>query len=253
MKLKLILSFCIIINMLPAFAQNEMTQEHQQTVSDFISYIKNNNRDSVAARVFFPFKRQYPIPVINNKQEFLRRYDEVFDAKLIDMISNSNPDKDWSAVGYRGMMLFSGDVWLDYDGILVGVNYQSAYEVKEMHRLIAADKAGLYKPLRNFKQPVCILQTRAYVVRVDQMNDNSYRYASWKKGSSMAAKPDVVVLKGEFVPQGSGGNHSYVFKNGAYTYECEIIIIGEDNAPPAYLTVYKSGKKIQSAEAGVAP
>ncbi len=177
----------------------------------------------------------------------------MFDAKLIDMIINSSPDKDWSAVGYRGMMLFSGDVWLDYDGTLLAVNYQSAYEVKEMQRLIAADKARLYKPLRNFKQPVCMLQTDRHMVRIDQMNDNTYRYTSWKKAHSMNEKPDIVVLNGEFVPQGSGGNHSYVFKNGAYTYECEIIIISEDNAPPAYLTVYKSGKKIQSAAADVAP
>lgn len=253
MKLKLILSFCIIINMLPAFAQNEMTKEHQQTVAVFISFIKHNNRDSVAARVSFPFKRQYPIPAIKDKQEFLKRYNEVFDAKLISTISNSNPAKDWSAMGYRGMMLFSGDVWLDYEGTLLGVNYQSAFEIQEKERLIALDKSRLYKSLQNFKSPVCVLQTDKHTIRIDQMADGTYRYASWKKGHNMNEKPDIVVLNGEFLPDGSGGNHSYVFKNGVYKYECEIIVLGEDDAPPAYLHIYKGDKEIQTSKVVIVP
>ena len=67
----------------------------------------------------------------------------------------------------------------------------------------------------------------------------------------MGNKPEIVVSKGEFIPEGSGGNHSYVFKNGTYKYECEIIIVGEDDAPPAYMNVYKAGKKIQSLKADV--
>lgn len=97
------------------------------------------------------------------------------------------------------------------------------------------------------------MQTDRYIIRIDQMTDGTYRYASWKKGRLMANKPDVVVLNGEFVPEGSGGNHSYVFKNGVYKYECEIIIIGENDAPPAYLNIYKGNREIQSLRARIVP
>lgn len=253
MKFKLIVLICCIANILTVFGQNEMTKEHQETVARFIAFVKNNARDSVAASVSFPFKRQYPIQAINNKQEFLKRYDAVFDEKLIEMISNSNPAKDWSAMGYRGMMLFQGKVWLDYDGMLLAVNYQSAFEIGEKNRLIALDKSRLYKPLRSFKEPVCVLQTDRHIIRIDQMADGTYRYASWKKGHGMNEKPDIVVLRGEFIPEGSGGNHSYVFRNGAYKYECEIIIIGEDDTLPAYLNIYKGDKEIQSLKARIVP
>ncbi|MFP5439329.1 MAG: hypothetical protein ACLGH8_16230 [Bacteroidia bacterium] len=251
MKFKVIVLICCIVNVFTVLGQNEMTKEHRETVARFIAFVKNSKKDSVAAMVSFPLKKEYPIPAINNRQEFLKRYDEVFDEKLIRMISNSDPAKDWSAVGYRGMMLHRGDVWLDYDGTLLGVNYQSAFEVKEKNRLIVLDKNRLYKPLRDFKQPVHILQTDRHIIRIDQMADGTYRYASWKKGQPMGNKPEIVVSKGEFIPEGSGGNHSYVFKNGTYKYECEIIIVGEDDAPPAYMNVYKAGKKIQSLKADV--
>lgn len=151
MKFKLIVLICCILNVFTVLGQNEMTKEHQETVARFIAFVKNNARDSVVASVSFPFKRQYPIQAINNKQEFLKRYDAVFDEKLIEMISNSNPAKDWSTVGYHGMMLLNGVVWLDYDGTLLGVNYESKFEVKEKSRLILFDKKRLYKSLQKFK------------------------------------------------------------------------------------------------------
>ncbi len=234
-----------------AFGANaqDLPTQHHDVVIDFINCFKKNDRTKLAGLVAYPLKREYPLPAINNKEEFLQRYDEVFDAKLVDMIVSSTLDKDWDAVGWRGIMLNRGDLWLDYDGTLIGVNYQSPAEAKKRTLLIEADRKLLHKSLKKFSEPVCVLSTENHTIRIDDIGQGKYRYTSWKKGNKMSERPDLVILNGEVFPDGSGGNHHYVFKNGNYTYECGIVRIGEEDSTPAYLTVYKKGKEVLNERA----
>lgn len=67
----------------------------------------------------------------------------------------------------------------------------------------------------------------------------------------MSDKPDLIIEKGEYIPEGSGGNGRYEFKNGEYTYDCSMIVMGTDDSPPAILTIYKDHKEILSQNATV--
>ena len=60
----------------------------------------------------------------------------------------------------------------------------------------------------------------------------------------MTEKPDLIVNNGRWEPDGSGGNHRYVFVNGRYKYECWINVLGTNETPPADLKVYKNNKEI---------
>lgn len=240
----------LTLNIFVAFGQ-EMTDDQKKIVANFIDCIKHQKKEKLIADISFPFDREYPIPQIKTGEEFLKRYNEVFDEKLVKMIVNSKPDKDWAAVGWRGIMLFNGDVWLDYDGRLIAVNYQSIAEWKKEEELIALEKSNLHESIKEFKRPIHILETTKYRIRIDDMGDYNYRYTSWLINSKMSDKPDIIIEKGEFKPEGSGGNHSFVFKNGDFTYECSIIIMGEENSPPAYLTIYEGDKEIFSEKANI--
>jgi hypothetical protein len=239
--------FCIV----NSSAQNVLTNDHKKIITDFINYFKNNDREEIALLVSYPLKREYPISEVKDREKFLMRFDEIFDSKLIAMIVNSNPSKDWSALGYQGMMLGNGSVWIDYDGTLLAVNYQSDAEARIKKELIVKDKQHLHNSLSDFETPVCVLLTKKYRIRIDAMKNGKYRYASWKFTSKMNDKPDLVIQNGKYVPDGSGGNHSYVFKNGNYLYECGIVLLGEEDSSPAYLTVYKDGKEIVSEPAAI--
>ncbi|MHA3789294.1 hypothetical protein ACX0HA_13880 [Flavobacterium hauense] len=234
-----------------ANAQDELSKEHKEVIASFISYFKNNDRQKLAAYVNYPLKREYPIPPVKNKDEFLKRFDEVFDSKLITMIVNSDPLKDWSAVGWRGIMLASGSVWIDYDGTLLTVNYQSDAEIKKKAALIGFEKTNLHLSINKFTNPVCILLTKKYRIRIDEMPNGKYRYVSWKINALMSDKPDLIIPNGEYVPEGSGGNHHYTFKNGKYIYKCGVVFIGEDDSAPAYLTVSKDGNEILNEPATI--
>lgn len=248
---KILIALILLLSAYYATAQDSLTAEHKKVITDFINYFKNNDREEIALLVSYPLKREYPIPEVKDREKFLRRFDEIFDSKLIAMIVISNPSKDWSAVGWRGIMLGNGSVWIDYDGTLIAVNYQSDAEVNKKAELIEFEKANLHSSVKQFSNPICILLTKKYKIRIDEMSNGKYRYASWKITAPMIDKPDIIIQNGEYVPEGSGGNHHYTFKNGKYIYECGIVLISEDDSAPAYLTIYKDDKEILNEPATV--
>jgi len=233
-----------------AYSQEEtLNKKYRPVVIAFINAVKSGNVEKLSSKIDYPLNRAYPIPPIKNKQEFMTRYHEVFDDNLVKKIINSKIATDWSDVGWRGLMLLRGELWLDTDGKLIAVNHQSKLESKEQARLINADKNSVHPSIGNFEQPVLVFETAQYRIRIDDLGQNNYRYASWPIKSKMSDKPKLILTNGKFKPDGSGGNHSYQFKSGDYLYTCFIIIIGEKDAPPAQLVISKAGKEILSQPA----
>jgi hypothetical protein len=97
--------------------------------------------------------------------------------------------------------------------------------------LIVKDKASLHESLKDFDEPTAIMETEKFSVRIDEVAEK-YRYASWEIDQKQSEKPDLIVNDGEVTMDGSGGNHYYLFKNGDYTYQCDVIVIGESSSPP---------------------
>jgi hypothetical protein len=163
---------------------------------------------------------------------------------LVKLIINSDIKKDWSEMGYRGIMFLDGELWLDYDGDLEGVNYESKIEQQKRDSLILIDKSKLYSTLRNFKTSVFYWTTKKFKIRVDDLGDYNYRYASWPINKKQSDKLDLVLMNGQIKFDGSGGNHDYIFKNGVYTYICSITVVGEEDEAPDVLRILKNGKEI---------
>ena len=57
----------------------ELEKVQQQIVLDFINTVKANNKDSLSAKISYPLGQTYPITKITDKQDFTRRYSELFD------------------------------------------------------------------------------------------------------------------------------------------------------------------------------
>lgn len=247
----------IFIILIALFAHNasgqDLKPEYQKFIKAFIDNVKSGKKEAVANTIKYPFSRDYPIPSIKNKAEFIKRYDQIFDVTLKNKIIKSNPAKDWSEVGWRGIMLNQGDIWIDTDGRLISINYQSQYEKELKDKLISNEKGKLNSALANFKEPVCVLETSKFRVRIDDLGDNNYRYASWSIKQSMSEKPDLIITNGKWIQDGTGGNHSFEFKKGNYTYECFIIVMGEKDAPPARLVITQNNKEILNQEAKIVP
>lgn len=202
------------------------------------------NIDKISNKISFPLYREYPIPPIKDKVEFMQRFSEVFDKNLIDKIANSKIEQ-WSEVGWRGIMLDNGDIWMsNSDWIITAVNYQSEFEKKLKQYLIAKDKENIHNSLKAFESPIYKINTQNFLIRIDKLNNKKYRYASWKISESESSKPEVIIDNGILEFEGSGGNHVITFINRNYTYKVYRNILGEEDSPDITLEIEKEGKTI---------
>jgi len=209
-------------------------------VTAFIDKVKAG-KEELCKYIDYPFYRDYPIPPITNKEEFLRRYDEIFDETLLKMIVNSDIATDWCEMGVKGIMLGNGDVWISENGELIGINYQSETEKKRREEIIQIDKNSVHKSLKEFESLVWIMETDKYKIRIDDLGNDNFRYASWKVGNSMKNKPDVILTNGILRVEGSAGNQIYSFANGNFVYQC-CIWSYDDNR----LIIYKDAQLDES-------
>ena len=241
MKYRILTLLLMIFNL--SFAQNELDKTEVENIQKLIKLFQNKNIDGISKIINYPLKREYPIPNVKNEVDLNKRFNQIFDKKVIDLISNSKIDQ-WSEVGWRGIMLNNGDIWIESDGRIKAVNYQSDFEVNQKKTLINNDKKRLYTSLKSFKSPVYKFTTKSYLIRIDELDNGKYRYSSWKVGKSESTKPDLILTNGELKFDGSGGNHTITFKKNEYNYKVYRGIIGEKDAAEISLSVEQNGKII---------
>lgn len=227
----------------------EFPKHYKESVKRFIDCIKKNDRIELSKMVHYPLHRRSPIPSIRTSDEFLKRFDEVFDKKLIDTISKSDIDRDWEIYYVRGnheAALTNGTIWIEYDGRLGAINYESEIEKKKRQELLEADRNSLHSSLKDFIKPVLEWKTKKFRIRIDRLTDynmgnsgDKYRYAAWPINKLPSDKPDLIITNGKCIPDGSGGNHHYEFRKGIYLYRCNVEVLRSWDDPPGRLEVYK--------------
>ena len=195
-------------------------------IEKVVHAFKSGDVERIASLVSYPLERPYPLPPIDGPKDFRARYKQVFDDALIERIAHSNPSKDWSDMGWRGIMFGDGVMWLDDAGRITAVNNSSTAGKRALAKAIRAQKRTLNPSLRHFTKPVLDWETKSYRIRIDEVADGVYRYAAWKRGQSTQAKPSLVLGKGALTWDGNGGNHHFTFLHGRYRYVCNVVEIG---------------------------
>lgn len=242
--MKLIYPIIFALLSTASFAQ-ELTPEDKASLTGFIEAVKSKDLTKLMPHLSFPIKREFPLPDIKNEVEFIYRYNELFDDSITKVIANSNVDKDWSKVGWRGFMLHNGDVWIqEVDYKLTAVNLQSKAERERRMAIIKYDKATIFPAIKEFEYPVMVLKTEKRYIRIDVMKDDVYRASVWPVNASINTKPELILLDGTLEHMGSGGNHQYEFKKDEYVYKCQINVIGTAETPDANLIVEKNGAEV---------
>ena len=240
MKMKnilLIACLCLVV-----FSSKAQESNLPLEVQSFIEIIKNNDMEKLSAKVIYPLRRELPLASIKNGYEFQKNYEILFDAKIRERIVNSNLEADWSVMGAKGIMFGNGELWLSEDGRLMALNYQSEKETVLLKSKLAEQKQELHASVELFLKPAFSMETRRFKIRIDEMQDGSYRYASWGIANETTQKPDLVLKGGKMKFDGSGGNHFYSFKNGAYTYRVNVFVLGAKETPEAELNVFKGDR-----------
>jgi len=207
------------------------------------NYLRKNDKQGIAKLVQYPLARTSPLPAIQTQEEFVNKFDYIFDDTLKQIILRATA-KDITRMGSRGDMLKDGTLWFR-DVKIIAINYQSDKEKKFIQNINTLDKNLIHKSLKIFEKNVLLIETKKFKIRIDKIEDFKYRYASWNKKQTESEKPNLILYNGKLQAHGTGGDYSYIFTNGAYEYEIAKCVIGcEDPNAKGYLIVYKNGKQI---------
>lgn len=112
---------------------------------------------------------------------------------------------------------------------------------------------GLHKSLGEYERLMRYVTTNDYVVRVDSLNSNELRYASWKKPKTIADQLDIVIYGGKtrqhpIKPDELQRCDDYYFEAGGYEYIVNYCEVKRDNDGYGehydFLLLKKNGKVI---------
>lgn len=213
-------------------------------INRFKEVVKTDNPKIIADYVEYPFKRGNPLPDIENEEEFIENYEMVFDDALKQAVNDSKIE-DWDKVGWRGIMLYGGMLWMSEEGKLVAINYRTDQEYDYIRKWMQKDKQTLYEPLRQYDRNLYIFKTDTKYGRIDAINtdayyNSQYRLALWDRDGSMSVKPEVLVLDGKIEYHGSANNTEYHFKSGEDEYVFFVNYVGSMDMVPYEFEVYKN-------------
>lgn len=243
MKSTFIVIAISVVTATTALGQNsELKKEQIQSIQKLINTFKEKNKIKIADLISYPLSREYPLKDIKNKNDLLQRFDDIFDRRLMNHVTKSKISN-WSEVGWRGIMLDNGTLWIDDDGKIKTVNYQSSKEKQLLADAIRADKSQLPKSMQDFEKPIYLIFTQTYKIRIDRKSEGIYRYAAWKI-KNQKIEPDIMIGSGVLEFQGSGGDHTITFKNNGYTYTVFINVLGAVDSSDSTLEVSKQEKKL---------
>lgn len=247
MKLNKLSLFSAVLLSLSFNTCYALDQKNVALVKNVVDAFKGHNINAIAKLVSYPLERDAPIPAIKNEREFIQRFNDVFDQRLLQSIVRSDVHKDWDAVGWRGIMLGDGDVWLNHDGKITSVNYQSRKERMVSTRLNAKGRRALHRSVAHYAKPILEWETKRFHIRVDDIGKGQLRYAAWPRGKDTSETPDIVLHNGKIAIDGSGRNQRYIFNNGKFSYHLNINVIGTSSSTQSgTLDVFKSDQPILS-------
>lgn len=97
----------------------------------------------------------------------------------------------------------------------------------------------LHASLQEYYDLASYFVTKGFRVRIDDMGDDSFRYASWPRSKETSAKPDIVIYGGRYDEQ----KDCYFFENDGYIYRVGDITyaVGDKERKRDGLVVEKDG------------
>lgn len=238
--MKIFFSILCITLLTPAFGQNN--EADSIIIANFIALVAKRDTHALAAHTRYPVSRPYPLPQVEDSAEFVLRFAELFDEKLIHALISSDPKNDWGHFGWRGLSLQSEDFWLHENGFYRGGCYLTEEAEKVKQDLLNKDRNSVHKSIRKFDSPILLWESEKYTIRIDKV-EKGYRYVSWKKGKKLSERPDLILYNGNIEYQGSVGYRDFTFYSGPYKY-----IIGDSAVGPneGDLTVLKNDVQLLS-------
>lgn len=103
-------------------AQQNLSKKEVKNIENFVRFVKSDDKKSLSKMARYPLNVKGGTVKVNNKADFLKSYNQIFDKKLKQFIVTSKLE-DWDRVGSKGVMLNEGEIWFNEDATkLISVN-----------------------------------------------------------------------------------------------------------------------------------
>jgi hypothetical protein len=228
---------------------------YQQQVDSLIKWVENKNVEKIADKVIYPLDREYPLPDIQNSKEFISYYDTIFDDSIKSIITSATSNSNWTNMKAKGVKLNSGILWFSHNIYFSVINYYSKTELIKREKLLSDDKNSIHPSLREFDEPIMKFKTHKHIIRIDRMNDNSFRYCAWSLTDSTSNKPKFIIYKGLEFQSHSELCPYYQFKSNGLTYNiyagCLVSGYGFENLTPeqtGMISILQNGREIRKEQ-----
>jgi hypothetical protein len=231
---------------------NCIAQDSLQIKKNFQKIVKLIRADSIselANLINFPLSRPNPIPDISTSHDFILYAPILLDSSFKIKLLSYNDSDVFEHHGYYGLVggLFSGDIWMDENGMIRSINYHSAAELKLQTKLTHEVQNKIYPSVKMWKENILVCETNKFLIRVDLMDDDSLRYVAWSKPKTIVDKPDLILSNGVQEFQGTMGGVTYTFKNNEYYYQVDEVDIAEsDDQTGLFLRIFKNKKDLEN-------
>ena len=240
-KLLFLLLFLLIISQVSAQTPDPAIEKQ---FSRIVNLIKEDKVKKLSGLIAFPIKRDNPVPDIENKQEFIKYYPILFDQDFKLKLDTFKVSDIFQIGDNYGIL--NGALWMNAEGKIITVNYQSKSELSLAAKLTAEERSTLYPSIRQWQQNKYKCLTDKYMFRVDD-TEKGYRLALWYYPSKWMDKPSLIMYNGmlEF----SGKNAEYTFHAGSWTYLVEDIRISSaDGLFGVLMTISKNGLEKRTSQ-----
>ncbi len=204
-----------------------LPQENLNHIFAFLKMVEKDNISELADHVNYPLKRPNPIPDIYSACEFKLYYNTLFDSTIKKELKEATWSTANTVVNYRGTGLLHGKIWLDEEGRLLSVNYNSKAEMRLQKQLHEEDLQRVHLSVLPWKKNELVAGCEKFIIRLDEMEDGTLRYVSWSHPKIMEDEPDLILKNGKTEVQGTARNICYTFKNYSWTYQITDTQIGE--------------------------
>jgi hypothetical protein len=202
-------------------------EENRTALQMLLKALDKNDRTAVAHLIRYPFGRELPLSTLNNSVQFLKHYDEYFDAdsaRFLSVASGELIDRNGELGTSRGEIWFRG-------GKIITINAKTAAYDAALADAKKQDNLAVHSTLRGYDRILLDCRTNKLHIRIQQ-HGKDFKYFSWEKSSSISTKP-ALALAGTETIEGSARNATYTFKKNGTTYEVSIdSVCSSDYADP---------------------
>lgn len=189
-----------------------------QSVKLIKDAFSSNDKAKICSHFNFPLAREYPLPKIETKEQLRIQFDELLDKSFIDAISNSEY-KDWDVFKGKGLIMFlNGELWIDFNGKIKYLTYQSEKEKKHFEEIVTRQKKLIHPSINQFEKPenVFLIDTSKFRIDLVSSSDgNIYRLSAWNKSTLMNKEPLLIIDSGTFIPE----EYTIRFTHDKYYYD----------------------------------